>query len=63
MPCACVNNTSCNLPKVVPELEIPAPRGKEWQCGVVGTQASWQYANRAVKCLAHNRSQRYKSHG
>ncbi len=35
MPCTCVNNTSCNLPKVVQEPEIPAPRGKEWQSGVV----------------------------
>ncbi len=33
MPCTCMNNTSCNQPKVVPELEIPVPRGKEQQLG------------------------------
>ncbi len=27
-PCTCVNNTSCKQPKVVPEPEILAPRGK-----------------------------------
>ncbi len=34
MPCTCMNNTSCNKLKVVPEPEIPVPRGKEWQSGV-----------------------------
>ncbi len=33
-PCTCVNNTSCNQLKVVPESEIQALRGKEWQRGV-----------------------------
>ncbi len=33
-PCTCVNNTSCNQPRVVQEPEIPASRGKEWQRGV-----------------------------
>ncbi len=33
-PCTCVNNTSCNQPKVVSEPEIPAPRVKEWQSGM-----------------------------
>ncbi len=33
-PCTRVNNTSCNKPKVVPEPEIPALRGKEWQSGL-----------------------------
>ncbi len=33
-PCTCMNYTSCNQPKVVPEPEIQAPRGKEWQRGV-----------------------------
>ncbi len=40
MPYTCVNNTSCNQPKVVPEPEIPTPRGKEWQRGVGYTQAA-----------------------
>ncbi len=48
MPCTCVNNTSCNQPKVVPELEIQGPRGKEQQRGVADTKAAgsmpWQYA-------------------
>ncbi len=34
MPRTCINNTSCNKPKVVPEPEIHTPRGKERQCGV-----------------------------
>ncbi len=29
--CTCVNNTSCNQLKVFQELEVPAPRVKEWQ--------------------------------
>ncbi len=33
-PCTCMNNTSCNQPKVVTESEIQAPIGKEWQPGV-----------------------------
>ncbi len=32
--CTCMNNTSRNQPKLVQELEIPAPRGKEWQHGM-----------------------------
>ncbi len=42
MCCTCVNNISCNKPKVVPELEIPAPRSKEWQHGVADIRAAWQ---------------------
>ncbi len=38
--CTCMNNTSCNQPKVVLEPEIQAPRGKEWQHGVDGTWAA-----------------------
>ncbi len=29
-PCTCVNSTSCNQLKIIPEPEIQAPRGKEW---------------------------------
>ncbi len=36
-PCTCVNNTSCNQPKVVPKPEVQTPRGKEWQCRVGNT--------------------------
>ncbi len=36
----CVNNTSCNQPKVVQEPEIQAPRGTERQHGVGDTQAA-----------------------
>ncbi len=34
-----MNNTSCNQLKVVLELEIQAPRGKQWQRGVDVTGA------------------------
>ncbi len=40
MPCACVNNTSCKQPKVVPEPEIQAPRDKEEQGGVGDNRAA-----------------------
>ncbi len=39
-PCTCVNNTSCNQPKVVPEREIQAPIGKERQRRVGDIQAA-----------------------
>ncbi len=39
MPCTCVNNTSCNQPKVVREPEIQALRDKERQHRVADTQA------------------------
>ncbi len=29
----CVSCTSCNQPKVVPQLEIQALRDTQWQCG------------------------------
>ncbi len=42
-PCTCMNNTSCNQPKVVLEQEIQAPRGKQCQHGVgtLGLLAVW----------------------
>ncbi len=40
-----MNNTSCSQLKVVPEPEVPVPRGKEWQHGVGITRAVWQYQN------------------
>ncbi len=40
MPYTCMNNISCNQPKVVPQLEIQAPRGKERQHGVGEAQAA-----------------------
>ncbi len=36
----CVNNASGNQPKVVPELEIQAPRLTEWKYGVNDTRAA-----------------------
>ncbi len=39
-PCTCVNDTSCNQLKVVPEPEMPVPRDKEGQCGVGDTRAT-----------------------
>ncbi len=35
-----MNNKSCNQLKVVPELEFPAPRGKEWHSGVGNSRAA-----------------------
>ncbi len=35
-----MSNTSCNQPKVVPEAEIQAPRGKEWQWRVIDIRAA-----------------------
>ncbi len=51
-PCTCMNNTSCNQPKVVPEPEIPALKGKEGQCGVADTWAAWQYVPGLMICAS-----------
>ncbi len=40
MPCTCMNNKSCNQPKVVLEPEIQTPRGKERLCGVGNPRAT-----------------------
>ncbi len=39
-PSTIMNNASCNQPKVVSEPDIQAPRGKEWQHGVVDTRVA-----------------------
>ncbi len=39
-PNKCINNTSCHQPKVDPEPEIQAPRGKTLQRGVGDTRAA-----------------------
>ncbi len=39
-----MNKTSWNQQEVVLELEILAPRGKDWQHGVGDAQAATQYA-------------------
>ncbi len=52
-----MNNTSCNLSKVAPELEILDPRGKERQCGVADTWAAGRMAISKKKPLHFNISQ------
>ncbi len=47
-----MNNTSCNQPKVVPELEIPTPRGKEWQLEWEHSSC-WQYAKLPLLAPEH----------
>ncbi len=45
---------SCNQPKVVPEPEFSAPRGKEWRCGV----SCWHYGG-ILDVNEHSSTSRY----